>query len=138
MILIMCRWAYAKKHNVQLIDEYDSIFNNILPLLSLPGKELRSRALSWAHHKQIGTIRIRNNKKVEAAGADWRPELVHAVESYLPEIIDDLPSDLDLPLYLEDGPLIFLDAHARQAYESAARVGKCAFAQTFRTTASDV
>lgn len=67
-------WEFTQKHNVQLPDEYDSIYRRILPFASLPSAVLRDRSDRMQNDdkmwiRDLGfTIKIREGGKIDVDG----------------------------------------------------------------------
>jgi len=53
-------WNFAQKHKVKMIDEYDSLMDDLKPFWGLPGEELRRRSTQVGHLPSIDLVRIRN------------------------------------------------------------------------------
>jgi hypothetical protein len=115
------RWAYVKKHNVQLPDEYDQIYHDLEPFWGMHTEEIRiaqaeteKRSNQYilasqggkfvyagdtiqATPEQIAGTRIRSNEQVE---------LLKEVQEWLPDFratfgLDDSPSQfLGYDLYV--------------------------------------
>jgi len=121
------RWyQYARDNNVQLIDEYDMIHAHVEPLRALPASELRSRAraLTTGRRKPLhALIKVQGGAWQEPQGAAWRPAVIENWRALLGNISHLLP-DLEIPVYLHDGPAISLDWEAKQGYLEAARLGE--------------
>ncbi|KAK4700780.1 hypothetical protein P7C70_g5464, partial [Phenoliferia sp. Uapishka_3] len=114
---------FARRNNVQLVDEFDSINHDIAPFFSLPPAELRKRiALLEKTSENHSFLRIRQGKLLPWTGAKWRDILCDFFVSEIEEFVRLLP-DLDIPLYLHDGPFHFIDAEAKQGYLAAAEAG---------------
>lgn len=70
-------------------------------------------------------MRVRNGAQVLPwTGAKWRDLLPDFFISEMAEFVSLLP-DLDIPLFLHDGPFNYLDAEAKEGYLAAARAGRC-------------
>ncbi|KAJ9395614.1 CAZyme family GT90 [Paecilomyces variotii] len=104
------KWfEFAKRHDVQIIDDYDTIYNSLLPFWALDPKTIRDRARETLgfDNAMIGLL-IRNGKvtKVEGGGdgRKWqRDATVHMMEKF----IEYLP-DMDLVFNTHDEPRVIL------------------------------
>jgi hypothetical protein len=97
-------YEFAKKKNVQLIDEYDSIQHSLTPFWGLKPKTIRARAqeaLGFGN-SLIGAL-IRNGavKKIDG-GQDWQME---ATVGMMKDFIKYLP-DMDLCFNIHDEPRV--------------------------------
>ncbi|TVY75683.1 Beta-1,2-xylosyltransferase [Lachnellula suecica] len=98
-------YEFAKKKNVQLIDEYDSIQQSLTPFWGLKPKTIRKRAqeaLGYDANNLIGVL-IRSGavKKIDGGGK-WQME---ATEGMMKGFIKDLP-DMDLCFNIHDEPRV--------------------------------
>ncbi|KAM0756101.1 hypothetical protein T439DRAFT_296122 [Meredithblackwellia eburnea MCA 4105] len=115
-------WAVA--HDVQLIDEYDSLSRNVEPFFSLPPEELWSRIdILREHSLSHKFLTIRNGTSMGWKGAEWRDVVCNFFFEGIEEFIPLLP-DLDIALFLHDGPMLFHDAEAMSGYLQAAQEGQ--------------
>ncbi|GAA5985681.1 hypothetical protein JCM10908_007067 [Rhodotorula pacifica] len=115
------RWATEK--NVQLIDEFDTISDQIEPFLAIRPSVLQQR---MAEHRNLdgrgrnyGIIDIADGR-VAVSGAKWRPAVPDGFVDLVAPVAHLLP-DLVVPLYLHDGPSTAHTADAMAAYRRAAR-----------------
>ena len=102
------RWyEFARKKNVQLIDEFDMIYHSLLPFWALEPRLLRKRtqeALGYEAHLLTGVL-IRNGQTVFVDGkSDWLKE---AVVGMMAEFKQFLP-DMDLAFNEHDEPRIMI------------------------------
>ncbi|TVY14097.1 Beta-1,2-xylosyltransferase 1, partial [Lachnellula arida] len=98
-------YEFAKKKNVQLIDEYDSIQHSLNPFWGLKPKTIRARAqeaLGFDGNNLIGAL-IRNGavKKIDGGG-EWQME---ATVGMMKGFIKYLP-DMDLCFNIHDEPRV--------------------------------
>ena len=98
-------YEFAKARDVQLIDEYDTIYHSLLPFWGLPPSVIRGRAresLGYQENALVGIV-IREGKVVTAAGGtEWQQKsTVGMLESF----VQYLPS-LDLPFNVHDEPRV--------------------------------
>lgn len=98
-------YEFAKKHNVQLIDEYDSIRERILPYAAIPSSVLRQRSDQLQNDDKLWlrdmafTIRIRPGADLSASGpmrhSNNRPD---QVLDLLKNIAHLVPVDVNLTI----------------------------------------
>lgn len=119
-------YRWAREHNVQLIDEFDTISNQIEPFLSLRPSVVRERI---AEHEDLtgwgtnfGLIYI-NDGRLEIGGATWRPPVPEGFVSLMEPLAHLLP-DVTVPLHLHDGPCTAQSFDVMQAYRRAAQEGR--------------
>lgn len=119
-------YRWAKEHNVQLIDEFDTISNQIEPFLSLRPSVVRQRI---AEHEDLtgwgtnfGLIYI-SDGRLEIGGATWRPPVPEGFVSLMEPLAHLLP-DVTVPLHLHDGPCTAQSFDVMQAYRRAAQEGR--------------
>ncbi|KAL8291565.1 hypothetical protein RQP46_002543 [Phenoliferia psychrophenolica] len=101
-------YDYAKIHDVKLIDEFDQINFDIAPFFALSPKEINDR------------IQKLNKTSTNHVFIKILPE------AFVKEMADALRllPDIDIPMYLHDGPNLFFDAEAKLGYLAAAKAGK--------------
>ncbi|GAA5960086.1 hypothetical protein JCM21900_003431 [Sporobolomyces salmonicolor] len=119
-------WYYwAKENNVPLLDEYDSIANQVHPFLSLRPSELRRRVQAFDHDRPGGahTVLHLENGKHAWSGAAWRPAVRESFDELLEGIAHMLP-DMSIPFYLHDAAFVQIDSEAMEGYRLAAREGR--------------
>ena len=103
-------YAFAKRKGVQIIDEYDSIYNSLLPFWALPPAIIRARtreALGFRENQfgdnQLMGFLIRDGKAEHVEGGPkWLQE---AIVGMTTEFIDHLP-DMDMAFNLHDEPRV--------------------------------
>jgi hypothetical protein len=104
-------YAFAKKREVVLIDEFDTIYHSIKPFWGLPPKELRQRAreamaFESAHGPNNNGLLhayIRNGQVQEGGqGPDWQKK---ATIEMIKKFAEWLP-DMDLPFNIHDEPRV--------------------------------
>ncbi|GAA5941976.1 uncharacterized protein JCM15063_004260 [Sporobolomyces koalae] len=127
-------FAFATRHNVPLIDEYDSIHRQILPFAALSPEILRKRNAMlqnttgeeelWLHQHTV-TVKIREHgQNVTADGpmrkvnyrADQLLELLKGISEFLP--------DLDLTITGHDVPWVTMSGEAKEEHTAAAQRGQ--------------
>ncbi|KAF9813401.1 hypothetical protein IEO21_05635 [Rhodonia placenta] len=95
-------WQFAKDNDVVMIDEYDSIAEDLAPFWPLSGAELRQRAALAGHLPSVDLVRIRDGKasavniKDGLSGSDVSARsrgFLRMIEKFQ----DKLP-DLDFPI----------------------------------------
>ncbi|GAA5832497.1 hypothetical protein JCM11251_001347 [Rhodosporidiobolus azoricus] len=125
-------FRFAKKNKVQLIDEYDSINERILPFAAIRPEILQYRSamlqnttgeeMFWLHEKTV-TLRIRDGK-VTGEGPMQNVlnrtrdmvELLSGISQYLP--------DLNLTMTAHDAPFITLSGENKERHVQAALAGQ--------------
>lgn len=121
-------YQWAKEHKVQLIDEFDTISNQIEPFLALKPSTLRKRI---AEHEDLegwgqnfGMIYI-GDGQLGIGGATWRPPVPEGFVALMEPLAHLLP-DVTVPLHLHDGPCTAQSYDAMQGYRRAAQEGRWA------------
>ncbi|QDS74092.1 hypothetical protein FKW77_009614 [Venturia effusa] len=99
-------YEFAKRKGVQLIDEYDTIHNQLLPFWAVKPSVIRSRVTeAIGYDNMLMTLLIRNGEVIKTeGGADWQ---VQATIGMMNEIVQFLP-DMDLPFNVHDEPRVIL------------------------------
>ncbi|KAI5478587.1 glycosyltransferase family 90 protein [Pseudohyphozyma bogoriensis] len=144
-------FQWAQDNDVQLLDEFDSIADHIFPLFSLSPAQLHARIgeleFPRAGPENHAIMRIRNHTQLEWTGANWRPMITDSWNEFVDEFKHMLP-DMDVAICeaserssslpfisradhvssiatdLHDGPMIMMDAVAKEGYRRAAEEGK--------------
>lgn len=97
-------YEFAKARNVALIDEYDTIYNSLLPFWALQPSVIRGRAREALgfDNALLGVI-IRDGKVISAAGgSEWQQKsTVGMVKDFVPYL-----PDMDLPFNVHDEPRV--------------------------------
>ena len=97
-------YEFAKARNVVLIDEYDTIYNSLLPFWALTPSIIRGRAREALgfDNALLGVI-IRDGKVVTAAGgSEWQQK---STVGMVKDFVQYLP-DMDLPFNIHDEPRV--------------------------------
>ncbi|MCJ1451702.1 capsule-associated protein CAP1 [Mycoblastus sanguinarius] len=99
-------YDFAKARDVQLIDEYDTIHNSLLPFWGLQPSVIRGRAREALgfDNALLGVI-IRDGQTISAAGGtEWQQKstvgMIEGFVKYLP--------DMDLPFNIHDEPRVIV------------------------------
>jgi len=100
------KWfAFAQSKNVQLIDEFDTIYHSLLPFWGLQPITIRTRAreaLGFNSNNLIGVL-VRDGKVQHIhAGSEWQQE---ATKGMMEPFIKYLP-DMDLAFNIHDEPRV--------------------------------
>ena len=97
-------YEFAKARNVVLIDEYDTIYNSLLPFWALNPSIIRGRAREALgfDNALLGVI-IRDGKVISAAGgSEWQQK---STVGMVKDFVQYLP-DMDLPFNIHDEPRV--------------------------------
>jgi Glycosyl transferase family 90 len=102
-------YKYAKKRGVQMIDEYDTIYNSLLPFWALEPAVIRERtreAIGFDNAMIAVIIRDGRIAKIEGGGdgAGWHR---NATRDMLKDFVGYLP-DMDLAFNVHDEPRVVL------------------------------
>lgn len=134
------RYEWATSNGVQLIDEYDSISSQILPLHSLSPADLRRRIRLLEDTNKDGRdhciLTIAGGKRTYG-GAKWRDPVGESFEGLIEGIAHLLP-DMKLPIYLHDASYLQMDWEWMKAYIEAAEAGRCEFGVSSRLRERDL
>ncbi|KAK3368041.1 hypothetical protein B0H63DRAFT_497528 [Podospora didyma] len=99
-------WAFAKSHDVQLVDEFDNVMELIMPFWGLKPATLRGRvkeALGFGN--ALMGIAIRGGVVTHVSGgAPWQQE---ATQGMIKDFIEFLP-DMDLAFNVNDEPRVIV------------------------------
>lgn len=100
------KWfEFAKRKNVQLVDEYDSIYQSLLPFWAVSPATVRARAreaIGFGDNQLIGLL-IREGRPVYVeGGADWQQQ---ATVGMIEQFAQFLP-DMDLAFNIHDEPRV--------------------------------
>ncbi|QIW96056.1 hypothetical protein AMS68_001574 [Peltaster fructicola] len=104
------KWfEFARTRDVQIIDEYDTIYHSLLPFWALSPATIRARAreaIGHAENRLVGLL-LRDGKTVRVEGGDdWQQRatvgLVEHFTEYLP--------DMDLAFNIHDEPRVALSS----------------------------
>ena len=115
-------YNFAKRRNVELIDEYDTIYSALLPFWALKPSTIRERVReAIGYDNALISVMIRNGKvaKMEGGGEmyQWHRE---ATPVMLANFIKYLP-DMDLAFNIRDEPRVVLQADALARYVALGR-----------------
>lgn len=98
-------YEFAKRKNVQLIDEYDTIHHSLLPFWALPPGTIRARvreSLGFSGNNLMGLL-IRDGKvQLVENGQEW---LEQAIVGMVEPFVKYLP-DMDLAFNIHDEPRV--------------------------------
>lgn len=99
-------WEFAKDNNVQMIDEYDSIHDGLMPFWGMEPATIRERvreALGYSGDNALIAITIREGKIVKnIGGPDWQRDVT---ADMMAPFLHLLP-DIDLAFNIHDEPRI--------------------------------
>jgi hypothetical protein len=115
------KWfAFAKEKNVQLIDEYDSIYHSLLPFWALSPATIRGRvkeALGFGGNNLIGLL-VRDGKAAHIEnGQEWQQE---ATIGMMEKFVQYLP-DMDLAFNIHDEPRVVVPHDALSKFIQIAK-----------------
>lgn len=101
------KWfEFAKSRGVKLIDEYDTIYESLLPFWGLSPSVIRGRAKeSLGFDNALLGVIIRNGSVISAAGGtEWQQQ---STVGMLDSFVKYLP-DMDLPFNIHDEPRVVI------------------------------
>ena len=115
------KWfAFAKERNVQLIDEYDSIYHSLLPFWALSPATIRGRvreALGFGGNNLLGLL-IRDGAAAHIEnGQEWQQE---ATIGMMKKFVQHLP-DMDLAFNIHDEPRVVVPHDALSKFIKIAK-----------------
>ncbi|SDA02252.1 BZ3501_MvSof-1269-A2-R1_C50g00262 [Microbotryum saponariae] len=118
------RWyQFAMDNNVQLIDEYDSIYENIFPYASIPSRErsdmLQEDGTLWVHNLSF-TIDVTNHKATLEGPMTKRNSRAENLLLLMEGILPMLP-DLNLTATGHDSGYIVASANMKAKHIEAAK-----------------
>ena len=148
---VIHRWDYARRHGVQLPDEYDQIYHNIEPFWGIRPADLRK--LQAEHEAEMGTYTIGNGQgfgPIEVVNTSLTSDAVHVADERSNDQLDVLdPVKQWLPpfratftvsipkllillqsinaLQCHDAPILFAGHDLRSEAIDAAAVRDCSF-----------
>ncbi|KAE9984884.1 hypothetical protein BLS_000967 [Venturia inaequalis] len=99
-------YEYAKRKGVQLIDEFDTIHNQLLPFWAVEPSVIRSRVTeAIGYQNMLMALLVRNGEVITGEGGeDWQ---IRATMGMMNETVRHLP-DMDLPFNVHDEPRVIL------------------------------
>lgn len=97
-------YEFAKDRGVQLIDEYDNIYDSLLPFWALKPSVIRERAReALGFDNALLGVLIRDGRVISAAGGSkWQQR---ATNGMMTSFVKFLP-DMDLPFNIHDEPRV--------------------------------
>ena len=99
-------YAFAKARNVQLIDEYDTIYHSLLPFWGLQPAVIRARAReALGFDNALMGLLIRDGKVISAAGGEEWQQI--STSRMVDGFVQHLP-DMDLPFNVHDEPRVVI------------------------------
>ncbi|KAI6830884.1 glycosyltransferase family 90 protein [Hortaea werneckii] len=98
-------YEYATERDVQLIDEYDTIYHSLLPFWALSPATIRSRVREACgfQDNNLMCLLIRDGKSVHVEGG--QPWLQEAIVGMIGNFVQHLP-DMDLAFNVHDEPRV--------------------------------
>lgn len=120
------------QNHIVLVDEYDQIYDDILPFLALKPSEFRDRArslrtdtsLPW--HAHSFSLEVKDGTVVFPPGGAPGGGKKEDMLELLADFTEMLP-DLDIRINGGDEPSVVISGETRQKHEKAAREGEGAF-----------
>ncbi|KAE9991651.1 hypothetical protein EG327_011272 [Venturia inaequalis] len=99
-------YEYAKRKGIQLIDEFDTIHNQLLPFWAVEPSVIRSRVTeAIGYQNMLMALLVRNGEVITGEGGeDWQ---IRATMGMMNETVRHLP-DMDLPFNVHDEPRVIL------------------------------
>lgn len=100
-------YEFAKRKNVQLIDEYDSIYHSLLPFWALEPSVIRSRvteAIGFEGNFLMATMIREGRVVLFEGGQEWQQK---ATTGMMRDFVHYLP-DMDLAFNIHDEPRVIL------------------------------
>lgn len=126
-------WRYAMENRVILVDEYDQIYQDILPFLSLGPKEFKRRSqqlqtdgdLPWFKHSFGLGIKTGVVKKFAGVGATEAGNRIEDLMDILGEFSEMMPEDVEMRFMSGDEPGVVVSGEAKVRHEHYAEEGRC-------------
>ena len=128
-------FKFAQENNVQMVDEFDTIYDLITPFWGLSPKTIRDRAkeaLGFPNQLLGVSIRERQVSRIEG-GDEWQR---NATEGMLEKFLEFLP-DMDLAFNLHDEPRVVLAHEDLTRLVEKAKAVNMAAAASHRYPAND-
>ena len=99
-------YQFAQKRNVQLVDEFDTIYDVMTPFWGISPKTIRSRATeSLGHENSLVGVAIRDHDVTLVVGGEsWQR---NATKGMLEDFLEFLP-DMDLAFNVHDEPRVMV------------------------------
>lgn len=122
-------YEFAKKHNSQVIDDFDQIHSDILPFWGIEPSVIRSRTAHLLGHAslEMGGIRVRSGTVEQtpylSGSHRW---MLNSIEQMVEPFVQWLP-DMDLAINIADEcrmaiPFEVMQAHKAEAHETKLRM----------------
>ena len=124
------RWfRFAQDNKVVLIDDYDQINRDILPMLGLPSKPLQDRSSlmieDTTNYYYAGsfTLHIKAGKVAQTTGGKKSHTRREEQEGLIERFVHLLP-DMNVTIWIDDGPVMHLVGEKREELENLAKAGR--------------
>lgn len=144
--MAFCRWDYVQENDVQLPDEYDTIWRELEPFWGVdPIELLKIQAIQETRTDTFTIAKTEETDSSVVATSFSDPETSEqrALLRGLDEILDLLaPVEDALPPYRaifspHDNPNLLSDYHVKKATLDAASAGQCVFFLVYSTNNAD-
>ena len=127
-LILRDRWTFATDNQVILLDDYDQIYRDMLPLWGLPSEVLKQRSLEMVtdtnnyYHQGSFTWHIVDGaiEKTSGGGVMKRAEMQQPV---MERIVKYLP-DMNITTWSHDTPVMHIAGEKKAELEELARAGK--------------
>lgn len=112
-----------------LIDDYDQINRDILPLLGLPSKPLQQRSQAMIedetnyYHRGSFTLHVEEGKIAHISGGQVNHTRRNEQESLLRSFVHLLPA-MNITIWVDDGPVMHVTGEKRKELEDLATAGR--------------
>lgn len=123
------RFKFAKDSNVILVDNYDQIYRDMLPLLGLPSEPLQARSREMIdnpqnyHYGGSFTLWIKNGKISNITGGMADHTRVKEQTGLIQRFVNLLP-DMNITIWAHDTSVVHLSGEKRAELEDLAKQGK--------------
>lgn len=124
------KWfQFAKDNKVILVDDYDQINRDMLPLLGLPSRPLQDRSRTMIEDKTnyyyqgSFTMHVKDGAVAQVTGGKKDHSRRKEQESLIAGFVHLLP-DMNITIWIDDGPVMHVTGEKRQELEGLASLGE--------------